>query len=436
MAIILENALLADFDPVRIETGSLRIDDGLIVERGKTVSREVNDEIVDCGGGVVLPGLVNGHTHLYLSLAVGMPPPAKPPENLKEILQNVWWRLDEALDADSIETSARVGALEALRCGTTTLFDHHASSSCVEDSLDLVEKGLADVGLRGVLCYETTDRHGPEGRSAGLEENRRYLEKRMQTYSSQFAGLVGAHASFTLEDETLMQLAALADDFDTGVHMHVAEDPCDEEDCQEKYQMFLIDRLAGYKLLRPTSIFVHGTHLDPAALLRINEAGAILAHTPLSNLNNGVGYAPLPAYRCKAMLGTDGFGSDLFAELKVAWCASRHEQARLTPNHVLRLLATSARRASEALQITLGKLERNAAADVVITDYRPSTPLMSENLAAHFVFGMSSRHVKDVLIDGRWVLRGRQVQTCSEHHVCANAGEVAARFWQRIAKSG
>ncbi|MFQ5806570.1 MAG: amidohydrolase family protein [Phycisphaerae bacterium] len=432
MAIVLENALLADFDPVRVEPGSLRIDGGLIVERGSTVSREVNDEVVDCGGAVVLPGLVNGHSHLYSTLAVGMPPPAQPPQNFKEILQHIWWRLDPALDAEAIEMSARIGALDALRCGTTTLFDHHASPNCIEGSLDLIEKALADVGLRGVLCYETTDRHGPDGRGAGLEENRRYLEKRVQTHSVQFAGMAGAHASFTLEDETLTQLGVLAEDFGTGVHMHVAEDPCDEEDCQEKYQMFLIDRLAGFKLLRPTSIFVHGTHLDPAALLRVSAAGAVLAHTPHSNLNNGVGYAPLPAYRCKAMLGTDGLGSDVFAEAKAAWCVSRHEQAQLTPNHVLRLLTTSARRASEALQVTLGKLERDTAADVVITDYHPSTPLTSENLAGHFIFAMSSRHVKDVLIDGRWVLRERVVQTFDEAGIRRDALNVSAKLWERM----
>jgi len=230
MAIVLENALLVDFDPIRVGPGCLRIENNLITERGNTVSRETTDEVIDCGGAAVLPGLVNGHTHLYSALAVGMPPPEKPPQNFLENLESVWWRLDRAHDAESIEMSARIGALDALRCGTTTLFDHHASPHCIEGSLDLIEKGIADVGLRGILCYETTDRHGLDGRAAGLEENRRYLEKRVQTYSPQFAGMVGAHASFTLEDQTLEELARLAADFDTGVHMHVAEDQCDEED--------------------------------------------------------------------------------------------------------------------------------------------------------------------------------------------------------------
>jgi len=247
MSIVLHNAILVDLDPLGAEVAELRIDDDRIVERAASVRREHGDQVVDCGGAVVLPGLVNGHTHLYSALAVGMPPPPTPPGNFLEILKFVWWRLDQALDAESIEMSARVGALEALRCGTTTLIDHHASPNGIDGSLDLVQRGIADVGLRGVLCYETTDRHGREGREAGLAENRRFLRKTTETKTSQFRGLVGAHASFTLEDESLGQLGELARQWNTGVHIHVAEDPCDEADAQRRRSK-LIDRLGDHGL--------------------------------------------------------------------------------------------------------------------------------------------------------------------------------------------
>src|SRR3954467_522822 len=123
MAIVLTNAILCDIDPVRVEPGSLRIDGGKIVARGK-VEAHSGDEVIDCKGAVVLPGLVNGHTHLYSALAVGIPAPPKIPQNFYEILKYVWWRLDRALDAESIEASALTGALDALHCGTTTLIDH------------------------------------------------------------------------------------------------------------------------------------------------------------------------------------------------------------------------------------------------------------------------------------------------------------------------
>ena len=432
MAIVLRNALFVDIDPISVASGELRIADGLIAERGETVAQRVGDEVVDCGGCVVMPGMVNGHTHLYSALAVGMPPPAQAPQSFLEILQFVWWRLDQALDAESIEMSARIGAADALRCGTTTLIDHHASPSFVDGSLDVIEQAVGEVGLRAILCYETTDRHGIGGRDAGLDENRRYLDQYRARQSNQFAGMVGAHAPFTLGDETLDELVRMADQFASGMHIHVAEDLCDEEFCNEQHQAALIDRLAGHGLLNERNIFAHGTHLDPVAIERVSNSGLTLAHNPRSNMNNAVGYAPIAQYRCPVMLGTDGLGQDLFAEAQQAWYIARDVHADLTPEQIVGMLAVAARRASEALDITLGKLEAGAAADIIITDYAPTTPLTTENFPGHFIFGLGSRHVRDVIVAGRWGLRDRNVLTIDEPLVRREATRTAENLWRRM----
>ncbi len=432
MAIVLHNALLADIDPIAVASGELRIEDGLISARAETVAQRTGDEVVDCHGCVVMPGMVNGHTHLYSALAVGMPPPPQAPQNFLEILQFVWWRLDQALDAESIEMSARIGAADALRCGTTTLIDHHASPNFIDGSLDVIERAIGEIGVRAVLCYETTDRHGIEGRDAGLDENRRYLDKYRDHRSNQFAGLVGAHAAFTLEDETLGELARMAEQFTSGVHIHVAEDLCDEEACNEQHQAALIDRLAGHGLLKQGNIFAHGTHLDPVAVARVSNAGLTLAHNPRSNMNNAVGYAPIAQYRCPVMLGTDGIGQDMFAEAQQAWYIARDVHAELAPEQIVGLLAAAARRASEALDLTLGKLEAGAAADIIITDYAPTTPLTTENFPGHLIFGMGSRHVCDVIAAGRWAMRDRTVLTINEPLVRREATRIAENLWQRM----
>ena len=434
MAIVLENALLADIDPIRVEAGSLRMDGGRIVGRGANVGREGSDEAVDCRGALALPGLVNGHTHVYSALACGMPSPPRVPTDFAEVLELVWWRLVRALDAESNEMSARIGALDAVHCGTTTLIDHHASPNSIAGSLDQIEHGLAGVGVRGVLCYETTDRNGPAGRDAGIEENRRYLDKSLRRDNHVFTGMVGAHAAFTLEEETLEELAALAKSFNTGVHVHVAEDPCDEERCSAKHQVFLIDWLAGHGFLRAESIFAHGTHLDADAVLRVRQAEATIAHCPRSNMNNAVGYAPVAQFGRAAMLGTDGIGSDMFAEARAAWWIACHEHAGLSPLDILGMLANSARRASVALDIPLGKLDIGAAADVVITDYCPATPVTTDNLPGHFLFGLAARHVVSVIADGRWLMRDRVVKTCDEPRLRRESAKIAARLWDRMAK--
>jgi putative selenium metabolism protein SsnA len=434
MGIVITNALLLDLDPPGAEPGELRIDGEHIAARGARLERRPGDEVVDAGGAVVLPGLVNGHTHLYSALATGMPPPARAPANFHEILKLVWWRLDQALDAESIEVSARIGALDALHCGTTLLIDHHASPQCIEGALDRVEKGIAAAGLRGLLCYETTDRHGLHGRELGLLENDRYLRKFAEQRSRRFAGLVGAHASFTLHDETLRELARMAERFSTGVHVHVAEDPCDEDFCAEQEQMALVDRLANHGLLQPEAIFAHCTHLDDEAIDRVSAAGLTVAHNARSNMNNAVGYAPVGRLRCPVMLGTDGIGQDMFAEVRAAWFMSRHGRTGLTPQVIVGMLAAAARRASEALDLTLGKLEPGAAADIVVTDYLPATPLHAGNVAGHLLFGLQARHVKDVLIDGHWMLRERRVLALDEAEVRRAAAGVAADLWKRMEK--
>lgn len=432
MAIVLTNALLADIDPIHVEPGTLRIDAGKIVARNPKSATQSGDEVVDCGGAVVLPGLVNGHTHLYSALAVGMPQPQQPPSNFLEILKFVWWRLDQALDAESIEMSARIGAIDALRCGTTTLIDHHASPNCIAGSLDLIRRGLADIGVRGVLCYETTDRHGLPGATAGLEENERFLVRCKKDADGDFAALVGAHASFTLDDERLAALAKLAADYKSGVHIHVAEDPCDEQDCREKHNLALIDRLAKHELLRRESIFAHGTHLSPEAVAKVNASGLTMAHNPRSNMNNAVGYAPVASFRCPIVLGTDGIGADMFAEAKHAWFIARHQQAAISPVRIIDMLAASARRASQSLGVTLGKLSENAAADVVVTDYIPATPLTPDNLPGHFLFAMNSANVVHVVVNGQWAVRDRSVLARDEAATRAAAFSVANGLWKRM----
>lgn len=433
MSTILTNAILCDLDPPRVQLGALRIEDGLITHRGRSVPAGRDDEVIDLGGAVVMPGLVNGHTHLYSALAVGMPPSPKTPRNFLQILKYVWWRLDQALDAESIEMSARIGALEALRCGTTTLIDHHASPCAIDGSLDRIEAGLHAVGLRGVLCYEVTDRHGRAGREAGLAENSRYIDKCREHGRGRFAGLVGAHACFTLGDDALLRLAELSHKTRCGVHIHVAEDPCDEAVCRRKHRKSLIARLDAHGLLHERSLFAHGTHLDAAAIKRIRAAKVTMAHNARSNMNNAVGYAPVAGFGPRVVLGTDGIGSNMLGEARAAWFIARHQKSRLSPADILNMLAHSARRASASLGVTLGKLQPGAAADVILTNYRPFTPIDPDNLAGHLLFALGPQHVESVIIDGRWKLRGGTVRECDEVGTREAAVGIAKRLWERMA---
>ncbi|HKQ47194.1 MAG TPA: amidohydrolase family protein [Phycisphaerae bacterium] len=453
MSLTLTNAVLLHLDPPGASPGSIRIEGDSIHSVGDRVTPQPGDEIIDCHGAVILPGLVNGHTHLYSALAVGMPPPPRAPANFHEILELVWWRLDRAHDVESVKVSGAIGALDALRCGTTTLIDHHASPSCIPGSLDALENGIDLVGLRAVLCYETTDRNGHAGASAGLEENRRYLERCRGRSDGWFAALVGAHAAFTLSDDSLVACARLAAEFQTGVHIHVAEDPCDDRICREKYGAPLVERLTRSGILgegdvAARSILGHCTHLAEPDAARIASEVAAIAHNPRSNMNNQVGYAPIGSFlkasatspassslkpqASSLLLGTDGIGSDMLTEAGAAWFKSRDARAGLSPTDIVGMLAQSARTAGRLLDRTLGRLEPGAAADVVVTDYIPSTPLTAENVAGHVLFALGPQHVHDVLIDGAWALRNRKPVSIEASHILHRAPTVAAELWKRM----
>ena len=218
---LLKGATLVGLDPPHVEPGDLRIEGEKIAERGRDLG---GGDSADFSGCLVLPGLVNAHTHLYSALARGMPWPAPPPRNFIEIREKVWWRLDRALDEDAVYHSAMAGAVEAALSGTTMLIDHHSSPSFIAGSLDTIRRAVEAVGLRSVLGYETTDRNGTAGRDAGLDENRRFLSAPPGPLTR---GLVGAHASFTLSDDSLSRLAELAEATGSSLHVHVAEDRAD-----------------------------------------------------------------------------------------------------------------------------------------------------------------------------------------------------------------
>ena len=429
MPTFFRDALLVQLDPPRVESGNLRAADGKIVGVGRDVSAAPGDEIVDCAGAVLMPGVVNGHTHLYSALAAGMPAPPRPPQNFHEILQFIWWRLDRAHTPESAEMSGCIGALAAVRCGTTTLIDHHASPNAIEGSLSALENGIATVGCRGVLCYEVTDRNRPEEANRGLAENERYIRHCQQSATGTFAGMVGGHASFTMEDESLAGCVQLAKQLGVGVHIHVAEDPVDERITRERFGCGLMERFQRIGLLDVAdTIFAHGTHLSDADIATVNARSAIaLAHNPSSNMNNGVGYTPIAKFARPPQLGTDGIGADMWREARIAEFKSHDAGLPIPFGQSLEMLGQSARFASRCLDVKLGVLEPGAAADLVLTNYRPATPLTAGNLAGHFLFEIGPEFVRDVMIAGWWVMRKGHVVTCDEAAIRIRSVEVALR---------
>lgn len=430
MSLLLKNTKAIALAPPEIEECDIRVDEGTIVDRARRLKPRRDDEVVDLQNRIVMPGFVCSHTHLYSALSRGMPAPRSAPRNFVEILQKVWWKLDEALDEESIYYSALVGAIESVKFGTTTLIDHHASPNFICGSLDLIKHALRQVGLRGVLCYETTDRGGKKRRNLGLEENERFVTENAS--NPHFRGTIGAHASFTLGDDSLARLGELAGMYDCGVHIHVAEDKTDVLDSVEKHQKDVVERLKKFGVLRKKSLFVHGVHLSRKQLTIVEKAGAWMIHNPRSNMNNGVGYAPLSWYGEHSALGTDGFTSDMFEESKFGYFRNAESNFRTEFSRLPAMLHNGQRVAAEFFGRTFGNLQKGSPADLVVLDYVPPTPLTSRNLHGHFLFGMNSTMVQHVIVDGNWIVWNKQLVGIDEEAVMQKAASVAKKLWGRM----
>ncbi|MFT7597326.1 MAG: cytosine/adenosine deaminase-related metal-dependent hydrolase [Acidimicrobiales bacterium] len=337
----------------------------------------------------VTPGLVCAHHHLYSSLARGMPAPSETPMRFAQILDQVWWRLDAALDLEMLEWSAKLGAMEALMAGCTAIIDHHESPNAIEGSLSVIADACAEVGVRVRCAYGVTDRHGKEGALAGLEENQRFIKEGGD-------GMVGVHAAFTCNRETLEAAADLAHELNVGVHVHVGEG--------------FVDAGPGTAFARKAQsdwLLVHGVHLPDG----VDFAGT-LVHNPRSNMNNGVGYADPPRLNMPVALGTDGIGADMLDEFRVAFVKRREVDVTTSPELAWEWLQNG------------WDLMPEARDDLVTWSYPTMDPW-------HLAY-TPGVHALDVIVDGEKRLDNGLPTRVDANEIRAKAAEQADRLFAKL----
>lgn len=314
-----------------IHNGAVLIENDTIAAVGPAAELEAAHPAaarLDARGQLIMPGQICAHTHFYGAFARGLYIPGDPPRDFPEILRRLWWTLDKSLDAEGVALSALVCLIDAIRHGTTTLIDHHASPNAITGSLDVIADAVTQAGLRACLCYEVTDRDGPAQAQAGIAENVRFLQ-RIQAEraagnpaAARLAATFGLHASLTLSDATLADCVAAAAPLGSGFHIHAAEGMADQNDSASKYQLRTIDRLARRGILGPRTIVAHAIAIDAWEMAALRDSGAWVTHQPRSNMNNAVGVADVPAMLrggVNLALGNDGFSNNMFSEMKAAY---------------------------------------------------------------------------------------------------------------------
>ena len=425
-----------------IENGYILIKDNVIEDLGKGVPAEKiasETEVIDAKGKLIMPGFINQHMHFYSTFARGICPKQPPAANFMEILERLWWPLDKTLNEDDIYYSTIIPAINGIKKGVTTFFDHHESQGLQTGSLDIIEKALREADVRGNLSLGSSDRYN-KGK-AGVEENIRFVNKIQNINKSGdelITPMFGFHAMFTVNDETMYASAEAAKSLGAGFHVHVAEGIVDNQVNLEKYNKTAIQRLYDSGCLGEKTTAIHCIHLSDKEMEMIKDTNTSVVHVPQSNMNNAVGVAPVLEMMKKGItvgLGTDGMSPGVLDDVRVANIL--HKLNKKDPRVFFvesckLLLENNSRIASRHFSKKIGVLEKGSYADVIVVDYDPPTPLNEGTFLGHFLFGICEAKVDSTIVNGKVLMKNGRLLWIDEAEINAKSREFAADFWKRF----
>jgi len=423
-----------------IENGVVAIEGRYIKEVGPfsaLIQAYPGAEFLDAGGGLIMPGLINTHNHIYSAFARGLSLPGYNPRNFNDILEGMWWKIDRCLTLENDRLSAMAVYLDCIKNGVTTVYDHHASFGYIKDSLFAIADAAGEMGVRTNLCFEVSDRDGAEKAKEAVMENARFIGHALSDKTGMLGAMMGLHASFTISDAT-MALAREHTPEGIGFHIHVAEGMDDVYDSLKKYGKRVVFRLFDNDILGEKTVLGHCIHVNNAEMELIKHENTMVVHNPESNMGNAVGCPPCMEMMRRGILlglGTDGYTNDMYESMKAANCLHKHNTC--DPNAAWAevpqmLFQNNAEIAGRWFKAPLGALEEGALADVIVSDYMPLTPMTADNCNGHTLFGMTGRQVVTTIINGQVRMENRELIGIDEEEILAKCREHAGLLWDRM----
>ena len=440
--LLIGNGQVITRDPERpyLKNGAVVTDGAKIIAvgDGDRMKKAYPDaQFVDAAGGVIMPGLINAHTHIYSGLARGLSVKGYNPTNFYEILDGMWWHIDRHLTLDGTRASAYATILDCIRNGVTTIFDHHASFGEIPGSLFAIRDVAEETGMRACLCYEVSERDGEEKTEQGIRENAEFARWAKEADDHMIKAMFGGHALFTISDRTFEKMVE-ANDGMTGFHIHVAEGMNDVYDSLRNYGCRPVNRLLYNGILGDRTLLGHCIHVSPAEMDIIRETGTMVVNNPESNMGNAVGCAPVLQMMEKGItvgMGTDAYTHDMLESLKVFLIIQRHNACM--PNvawceGTQMLFENNAKISAKYFKKPLGVLKEGAAADVIVMDYKPFTPFSDENIDGHMLFGMMGKNCRTTIINGKVLYKDREFVGIDEDAIIAWTMEQSKKLWGEL----
>lgn len=423
-----------------VENGAVAIEGTKIAAVGETeaIKKQYGDaEFIDAKGGVIMPAFINTHEHIYSAMARGLSIKGYNPKGFLDILDGQWWTIDRHLTLEQTKYSAVETLISCIRNGVTTVFDHHASFGQIGGSLFTIADVAKELGVRACLCYEISDRDGMDKARESVMENAEFIRYALKDDTDMIAGMMGMHAQFTISDAT-MELAAANKPDEVGYHIHVAEGIEDLHDCLKKYGKRIVDRLMDFNILGEKTLLGHCIYINPHEMDLIKDTNTMVVHNPESNMGNACGCPPTMELVHRGILtglGTDGYTHDMTESYKVANVLHKHHLC--DPNAAWgevpqMLFDGNVKIAERYFPQKLGVLKEGAAADVIVVDYDPLTPMNGGNANSHILFGMTGKQVVTTVANGKVLMKDRELVSIDEAKVMADCRQAAKELAERI----
>jgi len=439
--LLIKDGVLVTMDRGRriLEGHAVAVEGDKIVEVDRTGNLEKKydgAEVIDASGRIVMPGLVCSHSHLYGMLLRGASLNIEPPTDFTQILQRVWWPMDEAMNFDDAYASALVACLEFAKSGVTTFADTYSGPNSITSVLDRIAQAVEEVGIRGFVAFEATERHSAEEGEKGVQENIRFAETTKR--ESKARPLFSIHSSFTVSDALIRRVKQAAQKYHAPITIHSSEGLVDLHHNMENYGKRTIERLHDVGLLGPDVILAHCVNLNDHEIKLIAQTGTGVAHNPMSNMLNAVGVAPVLKMleeNVTVGLGNDGYIFDMFENIRAAYLLhrvnSRNPNA-IDPYTVLEMATVNGAKLY-GIQDQIGSIEAGKKADIILL--KPSilpTPLTANSALGHLINTVDGDDVETVIVDGKPIVRGKKLLTIDEEKAQQISQTAATKLWDRL----
>jgi cytosine/adenosine deaminase-related metal-dependent hydrolase len=429
-----------------LERGYVAIRGGTIVGVGvgDGLDKFAAEEVVSARKSVVIPGLQCAHTHFYGLLLTGSPWFGKiePPTDFQQNLQRIWWALDVLLTYEDAYASALMGSILFAKSGVTNFFDNISSPNAIHGVLDYIERGVSEVGLRGFISFEATQRRSDQEGYEGLKENERFILKNNYDDSKLVKGAVYVHASFTVKDDLMIKAKDLAKKHKALIAIHAEEGLVDVYHNIERYGLRPIERMKKLGFLDSYTHLVHLVQATDDELEIVRETGAHVAHNPMSNMLNAVGVAKVPEMLKMGInvgLGNDGYIFDHFENMRAAYLLHkvwRRDPRVMTPLQVFEMATVNVAKMFHQDEV-LGSIEPGKKADItIIRPKAPNTPVNAQTIYGHLINTFSSKDVDTVIVNGRFVLRNGRLVNVDEEKSIDYVHKVVEKLWDRLLSKG